>query len=64
VKKLGVQPGAVPPFAHLLGVPGIVDSKFKEVKSMAFNAGLQDKSIVMSTEDFPFNEMSEYDITE
>jgi prolyl-tRNA editing enzyme YbaK/EbsC (Cys-tRNA(Pro) deacylase) len=64
VKKLGVVPGAVPPFAALLGVPGIVDSRFKEVKNMAFNAGLQGKSIVMSTEDFPFHELAEYDITE
>jgi len=39
----------VPPFADLLGIPGIVDSKFKEVKTMAFNAGLQGKSIVMNT---------------
>lgn len=64
VKKLGVLPGAVPPFAALLGVPGIIDSRFKEVKSMAFNAGLQGKSIVMSTEDFPTHELHEYDITE
>ena len=57
-------PGAVPPFAALLGVPGIIDSRFKEVKSMAFNAGLQGKSIVMNTEDFPSHELHEFDITE
>lgn len=54
VKNLGVLPGGVPPFAALLGVPGIVDSRFKEVKEMAFNAGLKGKSITMHTEDFPF----------
>jgi prolyl-tRNA editing enzyme YbaK/EbsC (Cys-tRNA(Pro) deacylase) len=64
VRKLGVLPGAVPPFTALLGVRGIVDSRFKEVKSMAFNAGLRGKSIVIATEDFPFEEMRESDITE
>ncbi len=49
VKKLGVLPGAVPPFAALLGVKGIVDSRFKDVKNMAFNAGLKGRSIVMNT---------------
>jgi prolyl-tRNA editing enzyme YbaK/EbsC (Cys-tRNA(Pro) deacylase) len=29
VKKLGVLPGAVPPFASFLGVRGIVDARFK-----------------------------------
>jgi prolyl-tRNA editing enzyme YbaK/EbsC (Cys-tRNA(Pro) deacylase) len=49
VKNLGVLPGGVPPFSALLGIPGIVDSRFKEVKTMAFNAGLQGRSIVMKT---------------
>jgi len=31
---------------------------------MAFNAGLRGRSIVMATEDFPFEEMKEFDITE
>ena len=64
VRKLGVVPGAVPPFAALLGLPGIIDSRFKDVKFMAFNAGLQGKSIVMRTEDFPAHELHEFDITE
>ena len=29
VHKLGVLPGGVPPFSHLLGVKGIFDSKFR-----------------------------------
>jgi prolyl-tRNA editing enzyme YbaK/EbsC (Cys-tRNA(Pro) deacylase) len=61
---LGVLPGAVPPFSKILGIAGIVDSRFKELKDMAFNAGLQGKSIVMNTCDFPFEEMLEFDITE
>ncbi len=64
VKKLGVLPGAVPPFASFLGVRGIVDARFKQIKNMAFNAGLRGRSIVMATEDFPFEEMKEFDITE
>lgn len=64
VEQLGVLPGAVPPFAALLGVSGIVDSRFREQEKMAFNAGLQGKSVVMNTVDFPFEQMHEADITE
>ena len=63
VKALGVLPGAVPPFSALLGVKGVVDIHFMEQKMMAFNAGLKEKSIVMKTEDFPFEGMTEADIT-
>jgi prolyl-tRNA editing enzyme YbaK/EbsC (Cys-tRNA(Pro) deacylase) len=31
VKNLGVLPGAVPPFAALLGVRGLIDTRFREV---------------------------------
>ena len=63
VRALGVLPGAVPPFSALLGVKGVVDARFKQPKMMAFNAGLKEKSIVMKTDDFPFEGMAETDIT-
>ena len=52
-----MAPGAVPPFSQLLGVKGIVDGRFRQEKMMAFNAGLKERSIVMKTEDFPFEGM-------
>lgn len=61
---LGVKPGAVPPFAGLMGLKGVMDCKFKEEKMMAFNAGLRRKSMVMSTKDFLMEEFDEFDITE
>ena len=57
VKALGVLPGAVPPFAPLLGIQGLVDARFRQQEMMAFNAGLKGKSIVMKTQDFPFEGM-------
>ena len=56
VLALGVRPGGVPPFSQLLGVKGLVDKKFRDEKMVAFNAGLQSKSIIMKTEDFPESE--------
>ena len=53
VLALGVRPGGVPPFAQILGVKGLLDKKFREEKMLAFNAGLQGKSIIMKTEDYP-----------
>lgn len=64
VLKLGVRPGGVPPFAQLLGVKGIIDSKFKQQKMVAFNAGLQNKSIILATEDFPLSEQQFLDFTD
>jgi prolyl-tRNA editing enzyme YbaK/EbsC (Cys-tRNA(Pro) deacylase) len=46
-------PGAVPPFANVLKIKGIIDNKFGVQDKMAFNAGLKSKSIVMSFKDFP-----------
>lgn len=53
VLALGVKPGGVPPFPQLLGVKGVIDKRFREEKMIAFNAGLQGRSIIMKTEDFP-----------
>lgn len=59
VVKLGLLPGAVPPFPALIGVKGIIDSKFKTIERVAFNAGLRTKSIVMDTKDFVWVQFAE-----
>ena len=58
------MPGGVPPFASLLGIQAVVDAKFREQEMMAFNAGLKEKSLLMKTQDFPFEGMVDADITE
>jgi prolyl-tRNA editing enzyme YbaK/EbsC (Cys-tRNA(Pro) deacylase) len=57
VVAMGVRPGGVPPFPQLLGVKGLVDKGFWDQKMVAFNAGLQGRSIVMKIEDFPKAEL-------
>lgn len=63
VLKLGVKPGGVPPFPHLIGIKGILDRKFMEIDTMAFNAGHKCKSIVMKTEEYPMEDIIIEDIT-
>jgi prolyl-tRNA editing enzyme YbaK/EbsC (Cys-tRNA(Pro) deacylase) len=46
-------PGAVPPFASVLKIKGIIDAKFSVQEKMAFNAGLKSKSMIMNFKDFP-----------
>ena len=58
------MPGAVPPFANVLKIKGIIDSEFGVHEKMAFNAGLKSKSIVMSFKDFPLEGFEMIDITE
>lgn len=48
----------------MVGLPGIIDSRFKEVEDMAFNAGHRAKSIIMKTVDYPFEGTQLEDITE
>ena len=64
VFKLGLKPGGVPPFPHMVGLLGILDARFKEIDDMAFNAGHKEKSIIMRTEDYPFEGIAMEDITE
>lgn len=49
VLAMGVRPGGVPPFPQLLGVKGLMDRRFRDEKMVAFNAGLQGRSIIMKT---------------
>ena len=56
VLKLGLRPGGVPPFPHMLGLVGIIDKRFMEVDGVAFNAGHRQKSVNMLTKDYPLEE--------
>ena len=64
VYKLGLKPGGVPPFPHMVGLAGIIDLRFREIEDMAFNAGHKSKSIIMKTKDYPIENISWEDITE
>jgi Ala-tRNA(Pro) deacylase len=48
----GCVPGAVPPFGNLFGLPVFVDAMLAEREEIAFNAGSNTVSIVMSGADF------------
>ena len=48
----GCAPGAVPPFGNLFGLPVYVDEQLAEREEIAFNAGSNTVSIVMSGADF------------
>ncbi len=46
------DPGAMPPFGALYGIPCYVDEKLKDVPAIYFNAGNHKESIKVATEDF------------
>jgi Ala-tRNA(Pro) deacylase len=48
----GCVPGAVPPFGNLFGLPVFVDAELAGREEIAFNAGSNTVSIVMSCADF------------
>ena len=48
----GCAPGAVPPFGNLFGLPVLVDEALAAREEIAFNAGSNDVSIVMTAADF------------
>jgi len=48
----GCQPGAVPPFGNLFGLPVLVDELLLEREDIAFNAGSNSVSIIMRAADF------------
>ena len=48
----GCAPGAVPPFGNLFGLPVLVDEALAARAEIAFNAGSNDVSIVMTAADF------------
>jgi Ala-tRNA(Pro) deacylase len=48
----GCQPGAVPPFGNLFGLPVYVDEELARRDTIAFNAGDTAVSITMRADDF------------
>ena len=48
----GCVPGAVPPFGNLFGLPVLVDAALAARDEIAFNAGSNTRSIIMSCADF------------
>jgi len=48
----GLEPGAVPPFGSLFGIPTYCDEALGENQRINFNAGLRTASIQMGFEDY------------
>ncbi len=48
----GLEPGAVPPFGSVLGVPTYLDEKLAAGPRMSFNAGSRTQSLQMAAADF------------
>jgi Ala-tRNA(Pro) deacylase len=52
LEATGCEPGGVPPFGNLLGLPVIVDPSILEQEWIDFNAGDRSRSVEMRSEDF------------
>ena len=48
----GLEPGAVPPFGALFGLPTFVDIRLLDQPRIAFNAGSRTISLILSTTDY------------
>lgn len=48
----GLEPGAVPPFGALFGLPTYVDARLLALPRIAFNAGSCGTSVILSTADY------------
>lgn len=48
----GLEPGAVPPFGGLFGLPTYVDERLLALPRIAFNAGSRSASIVLATAEY------------
>jgi len=48
----GLQPGAVPPFGSLFGIPTYVDKNLIKLETINFNAGSNTQSIQMRSKDY------------
>ena len=49
---VGLEPGAVPPFGNLMGLPTYVDERLLELPRISFNAGSRETSVIMSPGDY------------
>jgi len=48
----GLEPGAVPPFGALFGLPTYVDAQLLALPRIAFNAGSRSTSVILDTVDY------------
>ena len=48
----GLEPGAVPPFGALFGLPTYVDAELLALPRIAFNAGSRSTSVILDTADY------------
>lgn len=48
----GLEPGAVPPFGALFGLPTFVDARLLDQPRIAFNAGSRTTSLILPTADY------------
>ncbi len=52
MEKTACEPGSVPPFGNLLGLPLYVDKSLLENEEIDFNVGLVTDSMAISTKDY------------
>lgn len=48
----GLEPGSVPPFGNLMGLPTYVDERLLALPRISFNIGSRSVSVVMSPDDY------------
>jgi Ala-tRNA(Pro) deacylase len=48
----GLEPGSVPPFGNLMGLPTYVDERLLSLPRISFNVGSRSESVVMSPDDY------------
>jgi Ala-tRNA(Pro) deacylase len=48
----GLEPGAVPPFGALFGLPTYVDARLLDQPQLAFNAGSRSTSLILPSADY------------
>lgn len=49
---VGLKVGSVPPFGNVMGLPTYVDRSLLQNETIAFNAGLHTRSVVMPCKDY------------
>jgi Ala-tRNA(Pro) deacylase len=50
--RTGLEPGAVPPFGALFGLPTFVDARLLDQSQIAFNAGSRTTSLILPTAEY------------
>lgn len=63
-EKLHVRPGGIPPFPSLFGIKGVIDQRLLENETIAFNAGMTTRSVIMKAAELPLADCTTADICE